>query len=42
MEHVGLGLGRLFVGGWSQYGHASHLPVETNHPLRWLQRRHSS
>jgi thiosulfate/3-mercaptopyruvate sulfurtransferase len=29
MEHVGLGHGRLFVGGWSQYGHASHLPVET-------------
>ncbi|MFP3461055.1 sulfurtransferase [Arthrobacter globiformis] len=32
MEHVGLGKGRLFVGGWSQYGHASHLPVETNRP----------
>lgn len=32
MDHVGLGKGRLFVGGWSQYGHASHLPVETNRP----------
>lgn len=29
MEHLGMGSGRLFVGGWSQYGHASHLPVET-------------
>ncbi|MDP9694866.1 UNVERIFIED_ORG: thiosulfate/3-mercaptopyruvate sulfurtransferase [Arthrobacter globiformis] len=29
LEHLGLGQGRLFVGGWSQYGHASHLPVET-------------
>lgn len=29
MEHLGLGHGRLFVGGWSQYGHASHLNVET-------------
>lgn len=29
MEHLGMGQGRLFVGGWSQYGHASHLPVET-------------
>lgn len=28
MEHLGLGRGRLFVGGWSQYGLASHLPVE--------------
>jgi thiosulfate/3-mercaptopyruvate sulfurtransferase len=28
-EHLGLGQGRLFVGGWSQYGHARHLPVET-------------
>lgn len=28
LEHVGLGRGRLFVGGWSQYGHATHLPVE--------------
>jgi thiosulfate/3-mercaptopyruvate sulfurtransferase len=29
MEHVGLGQGRLFVGGWSQYGHATERPVET-------------
>ena len=29
LEHLGLGQGRLFVGGWSQYGHATHLPVET-------------
>jgi thiosulfate/3-mercaptopyruvate sulfurtransferase len=29
LEHLGLGRGRLFVGGWSQYGHASHLPVES-------------
>ncbi|MET3932333.1 sulfurtransferase [Arthrobacter sp. OAP107] len=42
MEHVGLGLGRLFVGGWSQYAHASHLPIETNRPVSWLQRRHAS
>jgi thiosulfate/3-mercaptopyruvate sulfurtransferase len=28
LEHIGLGKGRLFVGGWSQYGHARHLPVE--------------
>ena len=28
MEHLGLGQGRLFVGGWSQYGLAFHLPVE--------------
>jgi len=29
LEHLGLGRGRLFVGGWSQYGHRSDLPVET-------------
>jgi thiosulfate/3-mercaptopyruvate sulfurtransferase len=29
LEHLGLGEGRLFVGGWSQYGHAHDLPVET-------------
>ena len=29
MEHLGLGQGRLFVGGWSQYGHAPDRPVET-------------
>ncbi len=28
MEYLGLGHGRLFVGGWSQYGLASHLPAE--------------
>jgi len=34
MEHIGLGKGRLFVGGWSQYGHALHLPVETGGHLQ--------
>ena len=29
LEHLGLGKGRLFVGGWSQYGHTNHLPVQT-------------
>ncbi len=29
MEHVGLGRGLLYVGGWSQYGHALDRPVET-------------
>jgi thiosulfate/3-mercaptopyruvate sulfurtransferase len=29
LEQLGLGEGRLFVGGWSQYGHAHDLPVET-------------
>jgi thiosulfate/3-mercaptopyruvate sulfurtransferase len=29
LEHLGLGRGRLFVGGWSQYSHAVHLPVAT-------------
>ncbi|WP_211880921.1 sulfurtransferase [Pseudarthrobacter albicanus] len=29
MEQLGLGQGRLFVGGWSQYGHATERPVET-------------
>jgi thiosulfate/3-mercaptopyruvate sulfurtransferase len=29
MEYLGLGRGRLFVGGWSQYGRASQLPVAT-------------
>ena len=34
MELLGMDRGRLFVGGWSQYGHASDLPVETGtgHP----------
>jgi thiosulfate/3-mercaptopyruvate sulfurtransferase len=30
LEHLGLGRGRLFVGGWSQYGHRTDLPVETS------------
>ncbi|MFK4640534.1 sulfurtransferase [Paenarthrobacter histidinolovorans] len=29
MEHLGMGTGKLFVGGWSQYGHALDGPVET-------------
>jgi thiosulfate/3-mercaptopyruvate sulfurtransferase len=29
LEHLGAGRGRLFVGGWSQYGHATDMPVET-------------
>ena len=29
LEHLGAGKGRLFVGGWSQYGHATERPVET-------------
>lgn len=29
MEQLGLGEGRLFVGGWSEYGHATERPVET-------------
>jgi thiosulfate/3-mercaptopyruvate sulfurtransferase len=29
LEYLGAGKGRLFVGGWSQYGHATELPVET-------------
>ncbi|RKR30536.1 sulfurtransferase [Arthrobacter oryzae] len=33
LEHLGLGKGRLFVGGWSQYGHATSRPVETAQPL---------
>jgi thiosulfate/3-mercaptopyruvate sulfurtransferase len=32
LEHLGFGEGRLFVGGWSQYGNAVHLPVETGNP----------
>jgi thiosulfate/3-mercaptopyruvate sulfurtransferase len=28
LEHAGLGNGRLFTGGWSQYGHALDYPVE--------------
>jgi thiosulfate/3-mercaptopyruvate sulfurtransferase len=28
MEHLGMGEGKLFVGGWSQYGHALDRPVE--------------
>jgi thiosulfate/3-mercaptopyruvate sulfurtransferase len=29
LEHAGFGRGRLFVGGWSQYGAAADHPVET-------------
>jgi thiosulfate/3-mercaptopyruvate sulfurtransferase len=29
MEQLAMGRGRLFVGGWSQYGHATDRPVET-------------
>lgn len=29
LEQLGKGKGRLFVGGWSQYGHATDRPVET-------------
>ncbi|PRB41429.1 sulfurtransferase [Arthrobacter sp. MYb23] len=29
MEQLGMGTGKLFVGGWSQYGHALDRPVET-------------
>jgi thiosulfate/3-mercaptopyruvate sulfurtransferase len=29
LEHLGAGKGRLFVGGWSQYGHAADRPVQT-------------
>jgi thiosulfate/3-mercaptopyruvate sulfurtransferase len=29
IEQLGVGKGRLFVGGWSQYGHATDRPVET-------------
>jgi thiosulfate/3-mercaptopyruvate sulfurtransferase len=29
LEQLGAGQGKLFVGGWSQYGHAIDLPVET-------------
>jgi thiosulfate/3-mercaptopyruvate sulfurtransferase len=29
LEHLGMGKGRLFVGGWSEYGHATDRPVET-------------
>jgi thiosulfate/3-mercaptopyruvate sulfurtransferase len=29
LEHLSAGKGRLFVGGWSQYGHATDRPVET-------------
>lgn len=28
LEYAGLGHGRLFTGGWSQYGHALDFPVE--------------
>ena len=30
LEQLGVGKGRLFVGGWSQYGHATDRPVETS------------
>ena len=35
LEHLGLGRGRLFVGGWSAYGANPQLPVETGaaHPV---------
>ena len=29
LEQLGMGKGRLFVGGWSQYGHATDRPVKT-------------
>jgi thiosulfate/3-mercaptopyruvate sulfurtransferase len=29
LEHLGAGKGKLFVGGWSQYGHATDRPVQT-------------
>ena len=29
LEHLGVGKGKLLVGGWSQYGHAIARPVET-------------
>jgi thiosulfate/3-mercaptopyruvate sulfurtransferase len=29
LEYLGMGRGKLFVGGWSQYSRASELPVET-------------
>jgi thiosulfate/3-mercaptopyruvate sulfurtransferase len=29
MEHVGLGIGRLYPGSWSQYGERQDLPAET-------------
>lgn len=32
LEHLGMGRGRLFVGGWSQYGHALDLPVAVGQP----------
>jgi thiosulfate/3-mercaptopyruvate sulfurtransferase len=32
LEHLGAGRGRLFVGGWSQYGHATDRPVEATRP----------
>ncbi|MCU1574604.1 MAG: sseA1 [Micrococcaceae bacterium] len=32
LEHLGLVSGKLFVGGWSQYGHRHDLPVETGIP----------
>ena len=38
LEMCGLGLGRLFVGSWSQYANAVDLPVSTGEgePLRGL------
>ncbi|MET3904849.1 sulfurtransferase [Paenarthrobacter sp. 4246] len=32
MEHVGMGQGKLFVGGWSQYSRAQEMPVATVSP----------
>lgn len=32
MEHVGMGHGRLFVGGWSQYSRAQEMPEATLSP----------
>jgi thiosulfate/3-mercaptopyruvate sulfurtransferase len=29
LEQLGMGQGRLFVGGWSQYGHTTDMPIET-------------
>lgn len=39
MEHLGMGHGKLFVGGWSQYGHALDRPVEIllDHSVLHLQ-----
>ncbi|MGO4145867.1 sulfurtransferase [Paenarthrobacter sp. YAF11_1] len=33
MEHVGMGQGKLFVGGWSQYSRANDRPVARTSPV---------